>query len=137
MLIIDGENCILGRLSSYVAKELLKGEVVRVVNAEKIFILGDPVKTVGRYKQRRGLREIAKPEKSPKFPRRPDLFVKKTIKGMLPKSKRGDDASRRVKAHIGVPKEFEGKGEKIAELKDMRKKKITILELCKKLGWGA
>lgn len=137
MIVIDGENCILGRLASYAAKELLNGEEVKIVNAEKILILGNPEVTVERYIKRENIWDPAKPEKGPKFPRRPDLFVKRTVRGMLPwQSKRGKEAFRRITAYIGVPKEFEGKGKKIAELKDMRKKKITIYKLCRKLGWS-
>lgn len=137
MIVVDGENCILGRLASYVAKEALKGEEVNIVNADKIVILGNPNIIVGKYTQRRGIRDPAKPVKSPKFPRRPDLFVKKSIRGMLPwKSKRGREAFRRIKAYMGIPKEYEGKGKKIAELKDTRKKNMTIYNLCKKLGWS-
>lgn len=136
MLIVDGENCILGRLGSIVAKELLKGEEVRIINAEKIVILGNPVSIVKRYRKKLGVRDIAKPSKSFKFPKRPDMLVKRTIRGMLPyRRKRGADAYRRVKTYIGIPPEFEGKGKKIAELKDEHKKKIVVLELCKKLGW--
>ena len=66
MIIIDGENCIMGRMASYVAKELIKGETVKVVNAEKIIITGNPKKTIEKYEQRRKLRDPAKPEKSRK-----------------------------------------------------------------------
>ena len=136
MKVIDGENCVLGRLSSKVAKDLMNGEEVRIVNADKIIVLGSYGAIMAKYKMRRGLRDPAKPIKSPKLPRRPDLFVKRTVRGMLPmKSARGREAHRRILAYIGVPKEFEGKGIKIAENKDVYKKMMTIDKICKELGW--
>ena len=138
MLIIDGKNSILGRMSSKIAKELMKGETVILVNSEKAIITGSPKKIVEKYQQRRGLRDLAKPEKSRKTPRRPDLFVRKIIRGMLPyKTKNGLEAYRRLKVTIGTPKEYEGKAKKISESKSITSdyKYITIMELCKKLGW--
>ncbi|MFH0986571.1 MAG: 50S ribosomal protein L13, partial [Candidatus Micrarchaeota archaeon] len=65
-----------------------------------------------------------------------DLFFRKVVRGMLSwKSSRGKDALGRFRAYIGVPKEFEGKAEKICELADIHKKHMTVDELCKALGW--
>ena len=138
MLIIDGENCVLGRMSAKVAKELIKGETVRIVNADKIIITGSPKATIAKYRQRIKLHDPAKPEKSRKTPRRPDLFVKRIIRGMIPyKSRNGLAAYRRLMVYIGIPKEFEGKTVKIAESKSITTdyKYIKIDELCKNLGW--
>ena len=38
-MIIDGEGCVLGRLASVTSKNLLEGEEVVILNAEKIMIL--------------------------------------------------------------------------------------------------
>ncbi len=136
MIVIDGENCILGRLSTYAAKEALNGEDVKIVNAEKIIILGTPKTTVEEYRYRFYLRDPADPMKSPDYPKRPDMFVRRTIRGMLPwKRSTGKDAFRRVMAYMGVPKELAGKGKKVGELKDMHKPRITVEELCKNVGW--
>ena len=137
MIVIDGENSVLGRLSTEVAQKALNGEQIHIINAEKVIITGNPVRIAQKYKQRRKIKDSAKPEKSPKLPRRPDLFVKKSIRGMLPrKTKRGAQAYRRIKAHIGTPANLE-KTEKIktAQHKESRTKNITVLELCKQLGW--
>ena len=40
MLIIDGKDKLLGRLATQVAKLLLKGEEVAIINAEEIKISG-------------------------------------------------------------------------------------------------
>ena len=40
MMVIDGTNKIFGRLGSRIAKELLKGETVVLINADKIVMSG-------------------------------------------------------------------------------------------------
>jgi large subunit ribosomal protein L13 len=136
MIVVDGEGCVLGRMGAKVAKELLNGEKVALVNADKVVIVGDPDFILKDYTAKFSIRDIAKPVKSPKLSRRPDLFVKRTIRGMLPiRRKRGAEAHRRLMAYVGVPKEFEGKGKKICELDDKTKKFITVGELCRRIGW--
>jgi len=41
MKIIDGANTVMGRLASFVAKEALKGEEIKVVNCEQVIITGN------------------------------------------------------------------------------------------------
>lgn len=137
MKVIDGTNCVLGRLASHVAKELLKGEEITIVNAEKIVVIGGPKDIMTKYKQRLGLHDIAKPVKSPHYPKRPDLFVKRTIRGMIPyRTRRGRIIYRKVIAYMGTPKEFEGKAVKIKEVKMKTDVKyLTVEKICKKLGW--
>lgn len=132
-MIIDGENCVLGRLATNVAKKALAGEQVTIINAEKIVITGNPLSVIGHYRQRFGIKQTAKPVHSPHMSKRPDLFVKRSIRGMLPrKTKRGVAALKRIRAYIG---DNGMKGQKICEHDNPAVKAITILELCKALGW--
>ena len=39
--VIDGDGLVLGRMSSAIAKRLLAGETIDLVNAEKIVVSGD------------------------------------------------------------------------------------------------
>src|SRR3989338_8389120 len=106
MTVIDGKNAILGRLSSQTAKRLLKGESISIVNAEKIIITGNPASIKEKYltDRRRG-----SAHHGPFFPTRPDLIVRRTIRGMLPyKTNRGRNALKKLRVHIGTP---EGIGE--------------------------
>ncbi len=137
MKIIDGENCILGRLASFVAKEAINGEEIRIVNVQKILITGTSRKAImTKYKHKMNLRNIANPDHSPGFSRRPDLMVRKTIKGMIPHNNRGTAAYKRIKVYLDTPKEFEKKEKiKIAELKDLGVRKMSIMEISKELGW--
>jgi large subunit ribosomal protein L13 len=136
--IIDGSDCIFGRLASQVAKRLLKGEEIYLVNAEKIIMSGDKRYIVERYKQRRAMKHKGNPEKSPKWSRVPHLFVKRLLRGMLPRKKAvGRMALRRLKVFTGDP--FPDKEKEViqeAKAGAHLKKYITIGELCKELGWS-
>ncbi len=109
MIVIDGTDAPLGRLASYVAKQLLKGESVVIVNAENIVISGDPDFVYQRYKHRIDLVTHRNPQvNSPKYPRTVVGIVKRTVRGMLPRwRKRGRDALKRLEVWRGVPKEYE------------------------------
>ena len=41
MKVINGENLILGRISSRIAKAALQGEEVALVNCEKVMVTGN------------------------------------------------------------------------------------------------
>ncbi len=135
MLIIDGKGLILGRVASIAAKALLNGEEVHVVNSEELIIQGNKKYIVEKYKARRRLRNKQNPEKSPKWPRVPNLLVRRIIRGMLPRKKAsGRSAFKKLRVYIGNPKNLEGKVLDEAKPKHLAKY-ITIKELCHELGW--
>lgn len=137
MIVFDAQDAVVGRLCTQVAKKALAGEEVAVVNAEKAFLSGDPKGVYSEYQARRGIQQKANPEESAKWPRRPDYLFKRILKGMLPKKKaRGAQALKRVKAYIGVPKELEAAKKEKYGVKSVSAKKITLQELCERLGWG-
>ena len=104
MVVINGENLILGRLASHVAKLLLSGEEVTIVNAEHTIISGSKKNIIGDYHQKRN---VGTPRKGPFFPRMPDRIVKRTVRGMIPyKKSSGKDAYKKLKVYIGVPKDL-------------------------------
>jgi large subunit ribosomal protein L13 len=139
MRIINAEGLILGRLASKVAKMLLEGEEVVIVNAEKAIITGNREDIFAKYKQRTELRTRTNPRRGPFYPKRSDEIVRRTVRGMLPwKTDRGRKAFRRLKVYVGVPKEFEGKEfETISEAHMSRlatPKYVTVGEVAKFLG---
>ncbi|MCX6650222.1 MAG: 50S ribosomal protein L13 [Methanomassiliicoccales archaeon] len=114
MAIIDAENHIAGRLASVVAKRILKGEEIIIVNAEKIIITGDRDSVLASYKQKKDCGNV---KSGPFFPRRADLIMKRTVRGMLPwKETSGKEAYKRLKVYVGVPK----------ELADQKKEKVDV-----------
>ena len=138
MIIINGEGHILGRLASVVSKNLLEGEEVVVLNAEKIMITGNKDWAYAKYKQRVDRASISNPrDLGPKYPRRPDDIFRRTVRGMLPfKKSKGRTAFKGLKAYVGVPEEFKNvEAEMIpeAEYNDI-KKGIELGEVSKLLG---
>src|SRR3989338_4648662 len=121
-LIINGENLVMGRLASFTAQKLLKGEKIVILNAEKAVINGNKELIYEKFKTRIDMTVKGNPHNSPKFPKFPDRIIKRSVRGMLPKrSKRGTEALKNLKVFIGVPKEFaEAKAEhlKMAEHKE-------------------
>jgi len=132
MAIIDATGAPLGRLASVVAKRLLNGEEIIVVNAEKAIIVGDKKEIKNRYEARREIGGMKR--KGPYFPRMPDRILKRTVRGMLPyQQPKGRNAYKKLKAYIGVPEEFEK--EKIEKFKyKTTSNHVTLEELSHHLG---
>ena len=102
---IDGSEHIMGRLATHVAKQLLDGEDVVVVNAERIVITGKKESILEDYNHRR---DLGKTRKGPFYPRMPDRIFRRTVRGMVPyQQPRGRTAYKRLRVYVGVPKELE------------------------------
>ena len=131
--IIDAQGAVLGRLGTTVAKRLLNGEEIAVINSEKAIILGKKAEIKQRYKQKR---EVGTYRKGPFFPRMPDRLVKRSIRGMIPyQTPHGRAAFKRLKCYIGIPKEFEGqKHETVPSAMKKPAEFMTIQELSQSLG---
>lgn len=110
MEVIDAKNLIVGRLATHVAKRLLRGESVIVVNAEEGIISGSRTYILAKYLHRRERKSIVNPARhGPFFPRRPEAILRQAVRGMLPYEKaRGREAYKRLKVFLGVPEEFKG-----------------------------
>jgi large subunit ribosomal protein L13 len=130
-MIIDADGAILGRLATAVAKDLLRGNNIVVVNTEKIIITGNPEAIMSRFFEKRSKGD---PHKGPFYPRYPDKILKRVVRGMLPyKKDKGRKALRRLKTYIGNPDNL--KGEKAGKtVDDITCKYITVKDLCKFLG---
>ncbi len=138
--VFDAENKILGRFSSVVAKRLLSGSNVAVINAEKAVISGNKKFILAKYKTRLNLMEKENPEHTPYWPRRSDMLVKRVIRGMLPYSRpRGKTAYRKLRVFLGVPPAFKDAKSVRMDSKDPNKlyvNYVTIAELSRLLGYG-
>jgi large subunit ribosomal protein L13 len=135
MLIYDASDQILGRLATHIAKKLLQGEEVYVVNAEKAIISGKPRYTIEFYKQRRARGE---PLKGPFFPRTPEGIFRRCVRGMLPWHRpKGRKAFKKLRVFVGVPDQLKGKEfKKIKEanVSKLKIKYITLERLALELG---
>ena len=104
MTVIDASGLILGRLSTIVAKKILNGEDVIIVNAEKAIISGKMKMLKERYQKRLSTRTLASQRKAPKHPRTPENYLRRTVRGMLPwKAPKGKRAFKKLKVYVGVP----------------------------------
>jgi large subunit ribosomal protein L13 len=139
VLVVDAEGAILGRLATTVAKSLLDGYKVYVVNAEKAVVSGNPQMIIESYRIWLEIKTLRNPYKwSPKRPRNPIAIVKKAVKGMLPKdSWRGIKAFKNLKVYIGFPEELKKYNVvKVAHTSSrLSKGFITVGEIAKMLGW--
>lgn len=134
-IVVDASDAIVGRLSSKVAKMLLEGKKVIIINAEKAKISGKKESIIRKYLVRRSLQSKQNPEKSPKWPKVPNLLLRRIIRGMLPRKKaKGREAFKRLKVYVGNPLNLNGS--KIEEALKDTNYYITLETLCKNLGWS-
>lgn len=137
---IDATNTILGRLSSYAAKQALLGSSVNIFNCEAAVISGEPKAIRDRYYYL--MFKMGQPMKGPFRIKMSDRFVKRAIRGMLPyKQQRGLDAFKRTMCYLGVPEEFKDRkmikvaGADASKLPKL--KSIAVQALLKSLGGKA
>ncbi len=139
ILYIDSKGLILGRLGTFVATQLLNGFEVHIANTQDAVVSGKRSSLIKQEKEQRNIRNLATPIKGPFYYSRPDQFLKRSIRGMLPwKKPTGKEAYKRLKTYLGIPPIFEGKGLTSvlgAESEKLGRKSVTIGELCKSVGW--
>jgi large subunit ribosomal protein L13 len=135
--VVNGEGLILGRMCSKIAKRLLNGEEIIVVNAEKIIISG---KKKSKVAEAHKFLEVGAPERGPFHSRRPDRIVGKTVRGMVPwKQPKGKTAYKRLRVYLGVPAEL--KDQKMETIDQANAAKLTgphftLGELAIEIGWN-
>ena len=115
---VDGSNLIAGRLSSKVAKKLIDGENVVIVNAEKVVMIGRREEIVAKYKKKVDASVHSNPHFGPKYERIPSRILKRMIKGMLPNRKvTAERLMKQLKIYNQVPITL--KEVKFEEIKDV------------------
>lgn len=138
-VVYDAKGQVLGRIASMIAKSLLEGKDVAVLNAESAIISGKRKPMAAKYRTRLNLQEKENPEHSPYWPRRPDMLFKRIVRGMLPyRIPRGKDAYRRLRVFMGEPEAFSSKERikpKIKEAKQIYAGYISLKELSDTLGY--
>ena len=136
--IVDASNMILGRMATYVAKRALEGKRMIIINAERAVISGTKARVVARAKTKLKTRTLANQAKAPTHPRRPDNYVRRVVRGMLPwKKSRGKDAFKRVRVFIGTPADYQGRPSiKIedANASRLRVPYVSVAQLAEEIG---
>jgi large subunit ribosomal protein L13 len=133
--VVDASGLILGRAASVIAKRLLNGESIVVVNAEKSVVTGSRTQVLAFYTAARARGSV---RSGPHFPRYPDRIFRRTVRGMLPHLKtRGKLALERLEVHIGVPGPLQGiKAETLAAAQPhpALRPPLTLAEVTRLLG---
>lgn len=138
-MVVDATNHIAGRLCSYVAKMLLKGDSVVILNAERAVLSGERHSVIRQWHEYLQIGSIVNPVHGPFHPRNPDRILTRMVRGMVPRRKpKGASAMKRLRVYIGVPKDYEGV--KAKEFEDAKIRKpvsyyMSINDLAKEIGW--
>jgi len=137
---VDATNQIAGRLSSKVAKLLISGRRVVVVNAEKSLLSGSRTSVVRQWQEKLEISSHVNPIYGPIHPRRPDNILKRMVRGMVPRKKaKGVLATKRLRVYLGLPEGVDAT--KLTQFKDAVASRpvpvyVTMKELSKTLGWN-
>ena len=131
--VVDASGQIIGRISSAVAKRLLNGEEVVVVNAEKALITGSKAWLMEEFHHRR---DRGSQRRGPFYPRRPDRILHRAIRGMLPyQQPRGRAALKRLRVYVDVPPTLKDESiERPAGPKVRTAQYMTLADIAKRLG---
>jgi large subunit ribosomal protein L13 len=139
-IVVDATDHVAGRLASNVAKLLIKGNRVSVVNCEKIMMSGTRSNQIQEYREFLEINSIINYKHGPKHYRRPDTVMAKMIRQMLPFDRKpsGKESFQRLRTYIGSPKEIKSI-EKIqfekAKIRKTASNYTQLGELCKVIGW--
>ena len=136
--IIDGKNLILGRLGSELAKRLLLGESIKVVNCRDVVILGRKKYLFEKYKTKLKNKVI---KQGPYYSRSPADLVKRALRNMLPyKNQRGIEAFKRLKCYNSVPSTLISVEKEIPEVAMINQDTVfyytRVEEISKVLGYN-
>ena len=137
---MDATGLIAGRLSSKVAKLLISGKRVVVVNAEKSLISGNRTSVINQWKESLELSSRVNPIYGPFHPRRPDNILRRMVRGMVPRKKpKGALAMKRLRVFIGIPEGVNPS--KLTQFEDTKASRpipvyVTMADLSRSLGWN-
>lgn len=130
---VDASEQVMGRLATRIAKELLRGKNVYVINADKAVISGSPKFIIKSYGEKVSRGD---PYHGPFYPRTPERILKRIVRGMLPKKPRGEEAIKRLRVYRSRPGFLENREFKRFDDADMKKEQdyMELGKLSKRLG---
>jgi large subunit ribosomal protein L13 len=107
-IIIDAQGAVAGRLAGFAAKKALQGNSIIIINAEKARIIGRKHVILDDYIKKRALGKGV--QKGPHFPYKPEMILRRMIRGMLPwKRTTGREKFREIKCFTSIPAEYQHK----------------------------
>lgn len=139
-IVVNAEGAVVGRLASKVAKLLLNGYRVYVVNIEKAVITGRKKRVLEDFTKRLWIKSNVNPRRHGPFkPRSPEGIFRRVVRGMLPRRKpRGKEAFRRLRVYRGIPENLSGKEITVFEDTLYRENPygyVTLYEIARYIGW--
>ena len=142
VIIVDAKGHLIGRLASYVAKQLEYGQKVVIVRCEKTLISGSHYRNKLKYMDFLRKRMSTNPKKGPLHYRAPSRVVWRVVRGMLPHmTPKGAAALGRLKCFDGVPLSLNAKKKvcvpdalKVVRLKP-RSRFCVLGDIQKECGW--
>ncbi len=139
-VVVDASGAVAGRLASKIAKMLLEGKKVYVVNIEKAVVTGRRKKVIEDFKRRLEVRSNVNPRRhGPFWPRSPEGIFRRMVRGMLPRRKpKGKEAYRRLRVYRGVPPELRNR--ELVKFEEALYREnpygyVTIEEIAREVGW--
>jgi large subunit ribosomal protein L13 len=136
-MIINAEGLVAGRLASNIAKKIIEGEQITIINAEKAILVGSYSAIIPKMRQRVDATVKSNPHYGPKYDRIPSKMLRRMIKGMLPnKKKTAERLLKQLTIYNSVPKQINiEKTETIEKTKCNEKQDFMSLEkIAKELG---
>jgi large subunit ribosomal protein L13 len=139
-MIVDVKGLVAGRIATKVAKALINGESVVVLNAQDAVVVGNPTSIMEKYGRRVEARVLSNPHEGPKYSRIPSKIFRSMVRNMLPTKKRAKERLIKfLKVYNGLPVGTdEHKKEPVKEFKELafneRHRSMTLGEIATKLG---
>lgn len=145
--LFDATNKILGRFCSQIAKKALLGDYIVIINAKDAIISGTKKNIHTEFLAKLNISTATNPTRGPFHERRPDTFMRRVIKQMLPRKKfRGKEALKRIHVYItDIPGRFKSRYQVLnpVEIYNADKSRlsyynryITLENLCLRIGWN-
>lgn len=91
MMIVNANENVAGRLASKVAKAIVKGEKVTVINAQDLVLVGNKESILEKFTMKVDAAVLSNPHYGPKYDRVPSKMFRRMVRNMLPTKKRAKD----------------------------------------------
>jgi large subunit ribosomal protein L13 len=136
---VDASGQIAGRLCSNVAKLLLNGNRVVVVNARNTLISGQRQSVMNSWLEYLKIASVVHPKHGPFHSRTPDGIITRMVRGMVPRRKpKGEAAMRRLRVYAHIPEEYSK--EKFETFENAKVTKppayyVSLAQIANRIGW--
>jgi large subunit ribosomal protein L13 len=90
-MIVDAKDNVAGRLASKVAKAIINGERVTVINSQDLVMVGNKKSILEKFTTRVDGAVKSNPHYGPKYDRIPSKIFRRMVRNMLPTKKRAKE----------------------------------------------